>query len=70
MTKMKEAWSIAGIMFGGFAVAVLIAYALGLVANKAFSNHLWPRLFVAASIVAVVTVLFFSRRGTGQPGRK
>jgi hypothetical protein len=51
---IKEALSIAGVTVGGFAIAISVAMAAGLMAGKVFSDHLWPRLLVAALIVLIL----------------
>jgi hypothetical protein len=65
----KEALSIAGVIFGGSAIAILVAMAVSLMADKVFADHFWPRLLVAALIVLVLGYLLFRNRGEGKQSR-
>jgi hypothetical protein len=69
MFKMnKEALTIAGAIFGGFALAVAIAISVSLVGERLFPDHLWPRFLIAVPIVLALCYLLFRRRGNGQMG--
>jgi Na+/H+ antiporter NhaC len=59
----KEAWTIAGTIFIGSAIALAIAMAVGFAADKVFSGHLWPRIVTAGLILLVPGFLFFRNRG-------
>jgi hypothetical protein len=59
----KEAWSIGATVFIGMAIAISIAMAVGLAADKVFSDHLWPRLVTVGLIVLVLGFLVFRNRG-------
>jgi cytochrome c biogenesis protein CcdA len=66
--RIKEALSIAGMFIGGYAVILVITYVVALMADKAFGNHLLPRIFVVAAILTVLGWLLFRKRGrAGRP---
>jgi hypothetical protein len=58
----KEAWSIARAVFFGMAIVIAGALAVGLAADKVFSDHLWPRLVTAVLIVLALGFVFFRKR--------
>ena len=64
----KEALAIAGTIFGGMMLAIVIAMSVSLLGEKLFPDHLWPRFLIAAPIVLTLCYLLFRRRGKGQIG--
>ena len=65
----KEALSISAAVFSGLVIVIALFMAASLVADKVFSDHLWPRVFVAALIVLVLGYLLFRNRGKGKRPR-
>jgi hypothetical protein len=63
--KLIEALAIAFTILVAIAVIFAITYVVGLLADKAFGNHLLPRLLVVALIVSVLGWLVFRKPGTG-----
>jgi hypothetical protein len=55
----KEALTIAGVIIGGVVIAITSAMVVSLVADKIFSDNLWPRLLFAAIFVSVLVCFLF-----------
>jgi hypothetical protein len=61
--RIKEALYLTGVIFFAFAIITATAYVVGLMADKAFGNHLLPRLFVVGAILGVLGWLVFRKSG-------
>jgi hypothetical protein len=64
----KESLTIAGVILGGFTLAVAIAMSVSLLGERLFPDQLWPRFLIAAPIVLALCYLLFRRRGNRQMG--
>ena len=65
----KEALSISAAVFSGLIIIIALFMAASLVADKVFSDHLWPRVFIAALIVLVLGYVLFRNRRKGKQFR-
>ncbi|MGB2662881.1 MAG: hypothetical protein WAK48_02685 [Candidatus Acidiferrum sp.] len=60
--------SITGVLIGAYAVILVITFLVAMMADRAFGNHLLPRIFIVAAILTVLGWLLFLKRGrTGGP---